>query len=166
MSDSNYVIVVGTDYSSASELALERAFELGAEKPNAELHVLHVLADELDASPANGIGASPPPLSSATISLQEHVARAVSAFQVRTGRTPFKRLVTHVRTDEPSVEIAQLAAEVAADLVVLGTHDRHGLPRLLLKSVTEAVARFAPCSVLVVRSKVVPSPDVPAVLPC
>jgi nucleotide-binding universal stress UspA family protein len=160
----NYVIVVAVDYSEPSELAFEKALELAADKGDTELHVLHVCAGEGSADPMNGTGASPPSLRSAGLCLQNHVARTVSAFQTRTGCTPFKRLVTHVRIDEPGIEIAQLAADVVADLIVLGTHDRHGIPRLVLGSVAEGVARLAPCSVLVVRAKLAPSPT-PAIEP-
>ncbi len=45
------------------------------------------------------------------------------------------------------------AQEWHADLIVLGSHGRKGLDRLLLGSVSEAVMRHAPCSVLIVRSK-------------
>ncbi|HEY3666827.1 MAG TPA: universal stress protein [Polyangiaceae bacterium] len=157
MSQSNYVVVVATDYSSASELALERAFELTAARGDAELHVLHVLASELDPTLSSGVGASLPPLSVAHASLQQHVARLVSAFQERTGKTPFQRLVMHVRVDEPAFEISQMAADLAADLVVVGTHDRKGAAHWLLGSVAEIVARMAPCPVLVVREKAVPN---------
>lgn len=164
MSKPKYVIVVAIDYSRPSELAFEKALELAADNGNAELHILNVCVSETTVGAVNGIGASPPSLSDAGVCLQNHVARTVSDFQARTGCTPFKRLVTHVRFDEPGREIAQLAADVAADLVVLGTHDRHGLPRLLLGSVAEAVGRLAPCSVLVVRPKTAPSPA-PAIEP-
>ena len=43
------------------------------------------------------------------------------------------------------------AARWRADLVVVGTHGRHGIEHLLLGSVAEAVARTAPASVLLVR---------------
>ena len=164
MSNPPHVIVVAVDYSEPPELALEKALELAADKGDAELHVLNVCLSEMAVGTLNGIGASPPTLENANVCLQRHVARIVSDFQARTGCTPFKRLVTHVRIDEPGVEIAQLAADVAADLVVLGTHDRHGLPRLLLGSVAEAVARLAPCSVLVVRRKMLPQAT-PAIEP-
>jgi hypothetical protein len=64
----------------------------------------------------------------------------------------------------PGFEIAQLAADVNADLVVLGTHDRRGLQHLVFGSVAENVARLAPCSVLVVRPKTIPHP-MPAIEP-
>jgi nucleotide-binding universal stress UspA family protein len=47
--------------------------------------------------------------------------------------------------------IAKLAGELPAELVVVGTHGRTGLRRLVLGSVAEAVVRTAPSSVLVVR---------------
>jgi nucleotide-binding universal stress UspA family protein len=158
------VIVVATDYSEPSELALEKALALAADSGDAELHVLNVCHAELPVGSKADLGVSASSLRNAEVCLQNHVARTVTAFQARTGCTPFKRLVTHIRADEPGLEIAQLAADVSADLVVLGTHDRHGLPRLLLGSVAEAVARLAPCSVLVVRAKMVPSP-IPAIEP-
>ena len=159
-----YVMVLGIDYSEASALAFERALELAADKPNVELHVLNVRLSNLSVGMLSGVGASPPPADDAGLDLRKHVAGAVSAFQSRTGKTPFARLVTHIRQDEPGLEIAQLAADVAADLVVIGTHDRRGVPRLLLGSVAEVVARVAPCPVLIVRPKAVPSP-LPAIEP-
>ena len=50
-------------------------------------------------------------------------------------------------------EIVWLAAHVDADLVVLSTHGRRGLKRLLLGSVAEKVVRLCGCPVLVVRDK-------------
>jgi nucleotide-binding universal stress UspA family protein len=47
--------------------------------------------------------------------------------------------------------ILRVAREAAADLIVLGTHGRTGLPRLLLGSVAEQVVRAAPCPVLTVK---------------
>jgi nucleotide-binding universal stress UspA family protein len=47
--------------------------------------------------------------------------------------------------------LIQIAAELQADLLVVGTVGRTGFRRVLLGSVAEAVARHAPCSVLIVR---------------
>jgi nucleotide-binding universal stress UspA family protein len=43
------------------------------------------------------------------------------------------------------------ATELAVDLIVIGTHGRTGVSRLVLGSVAEGVVRDAPCNVLVVR---------------
>jgi nucleotide-binding universal stress UspA family protein len=47
--------------------------------------------------------------------------------------------------------ILDTAAKWHADLIVIGSHGRKGLDRFLLGSVSEAVARHAPCSVQIVR---------------
>jgi nucleotide-binding universal stress UspA family protein len=53
----------------------------------------------------------------------------------------------------PAEEIVEAAEAWPADLIVIGSHGRGGLGRVLLGSVAEAVMRHAPCPVLVVRSK-------------
>jgi nucleotide-binding universal stress UspA family protein len=58
---------------------------------------------------------------------------------------------------DPATEILQLARVLQSDLIVLGTHGRRGLDRLLLGSVAEQVLRKAPCPVLTAR---VPGPAV------
>ena len=53
--------------------------------------------------------------------------------------------------DSTSDEILRVADEIRADLIVLGTHGRKGLSRLLLASVAEQVLRRGKCPVLTVR---------------
>jgi nucleotide-binding universal stress UspA family protein len=55
-----------------------------------------------------------------------------------------------VRMGSPAHEILAVARQWDADLVVLGTHGRRGLPRFFLGSVAETVLRKAPCSALVI----------------
>jgi universal stress protein E len=55
-----------------------------------------------------------------------------------------------VRIGEAPVQILDEVADWNADLLVVGTHGRHGLPRLWLGSVAEACIRDAPCSVLAI----------------
>ena len=60
--------------------------------------------------------------------------------------------VTHVFLEgDPPSEIVRYAADAAVDVIVLGTHGRTGVERLLMGSVAEKVMRDAPCSVLVVK---------------
>ena len=49
--------------------------------------------------------------------------------------------------------LVETAAKWPADLIVVGSHGRKGLARFLLGSVSEGVARHAPCSVLIVRTR-------------
>ena len=60
--------------------------------------------------------------------------------------------VHHVLLEgDPATEIVRYAQDAAMDLIVMGTHGRTGLERLLMGSVAEKVMREAPCSVLVVK---------------
>ena len=56
-----------------------------------------------------------------------------------------------VPVGDPRSVLLDLADSWKADLIVMGSHGRHGLDRLLLGSVSEAVAMHATCSVEVVR---------------
>lgn len=60
--------------------------------------------------------------------------------------------VEHVLLEgDPAAEIVAYAARTKPDVIVLGTHGRSGVDRLLMGSVAERVLRDAPCSVLVVK---------------
>lgn len=158
-----YAVVVGVDYSELSNLALERACELAKAQARAELHVIHVepivqvrnyvLTDETLTTS----------LEDASARLHEHVEKVVERWcDVHATAAPFERLTTHVRTENPAEAIAQLASDVEADLVVVGTHGRRGAQRFLLGSVAEGTVRLAPCEVLVVRT---PDASVPKIEP-
>lgn len=158
-----YIIVVGIDYSKTGDLALERAFELATEKQNAEVHILNVVQTLGVLTPlelGGGVGGPEPGLlAEASEQLRKYADKKLSEFkasEAATGKTKlFERAVSHLRTDAPTHELAQLASDLEADLLVVGTHGRRGATRLLLGSVAEGVVRLAPCAVLVVRPKAV-----------
>jgi len=156
-----YVIVVGIDYSAAAERALGEAFELSLSKRGAQLHVANVRSA---ASLPAELRAARPPWAEWASELREYVAHQAASFEVNAGIEPFRQLYTHQRLGDPAHELAQLAADLEADLVVVGTHDWHGVARLVLGSVAEGVTRLAPCPVLVVRRKALP-PAVPTIEP-
>ena len=58
---------------------------------------------------------------------------------------------------DPVTEILRVAREINADLIVLGTHGRTGLARLLMGSVAEQIVRKAACPVLTVTAPFVPA---------
>jgi nucleotide-binding universal stress UspA family protein len=60
--------------------------------------------------------------------------------------------VSHVFLEgDPGIEIARYAADANMDIVVMGTHGRTGIERMLMGSVAEQTLRAAPCSVLVIK---------------
>lgn len=58
-----------------------------------------------------------------------------------------------ILTGSPATEIVKAAKEWPADVIVIGSHGRGGVPRALLGSIAEGVMRHAPCPVLVIRAK-------------
>src|SRR5262249_47298117 len=137
-------ILVPTDFSDLSKAALERAVLL-AEAFGARVTVLHVVVPlpvVLPADPALPIA----PLPVARIDVRS-AARSLRAF-VRPFRRAGVRVETLVREGAPAHDIAVAADALSADLVVMGTHGRTGLERLLLGSVAERTLRRLRCPVL------------------
>ena len=75
------------------------------------------------------------------------------------------RVSLHVAVGTPWREIVRLGNDLQADLLVVGTHGREGLDRVLLGSVAQSVVRKATCPVLVVRPKEPRVADVPEIEP-
>ena len=167
-----YRILVGIDYSTTSELALERALELATAQPNAELHVVHVASAAEEPPPGGNAEAQtldkPFLDQQAYQELQTYVAVSLGAFEKKRNGAPSRtvRVVSHLRVHAPAREIAQLAADLEADLVVVGMVGRGTVTRFFLGSVAESVTRLAPCPVLVFRPKGL-APDYPKIeAPC
>lgn len=164
-SENPYLIVVGVDYSPASDLALERALELAASRSAADVHVVNVVRlygmQAVVDGPAEPTGLASVSQADATALVQRYVEERRRAFH---GSLDSVRVRAHLRLEAPAQEIAQIAADLEADLVVVGTHGRRGIARLLLGSVAEAVVRLAPCPVLVVRPKALPE-ELPRIEP-
>jgi hypothetical protein len=67
-----------------------------------------------------------------------------------TGDETFRQhVVLHVRLGDPATQLIQVAVDVEAELLVVGTHRRHGLDKMLVGSVAEELIRRAPLPVLV-----------------
>ncbi len=111
--------------------------------------------------PAEPSGFTSMTLADATAMVQRYGEKRRQAFP---GSLDTVRIHAHLRLEAPAQELAQIAADLEADLVVVGTHGRRGIARLLLGSVAEAVVRLAPCPVLVVRPKALPE-QLPSIEP-
>jgi len=164
-SEKPYLIVVGIDYSAAGDLALEHALELAAARPRADVHVVNVVRfygaqGGIDgAAEAGGFVALS--LADATAQIEQYAEERRRAFA---GSLDSVQLRAHLRLEAPAQEIAQIAADLEADLVVVGSHGRRGIARWLLGSVAETVVRLAPCPVFVVRPKALPE-ELPRIEP-
>lgn len=137
-------IVIPTDGSEYAERAARRGFEL-AGKHGATVHVVcaadtgplgDVRLPGDDASAEDAIGEK----------AAEYVERAAEM------AAPYDIDVkTAVREGPAKSEIVEYAAEVGADMILMGTRGRGGVERLMLGSVAEHVVRTSEVDVLVVQ---------------
>jgi len=142
-------ILFPTDFSESSDAALHFASKLAAEA-GALLYLVHVSDDSSEyLAGYGGFGYTP---NMATEVSQENKARLEKVVPT----------VAHVRYEHRFLsgiadeEILALAEKEGVDLIVIGSHGRTGLSRLLLGSVAEAVVRRATCPVLTVKQ---PKPE-------
>ena len=140
-------IVVPADFSSCAEEAWALAQRV-AESLGSEVVLVHVFG----ALPA--YGDVPLGHSDATGQAMESARKWVSdelEKMVARARERGLKVRTVMSTGVPHQEIVELATNERADIVIMGTHGRSGLSRMLLGSVAERVIHFAPCPVLTVR---------------
>jgi len=143
-------IVVAYDFSPSSEQALARAIEVAARAPQ---HVLHILA-ALDPHDKLAGGGWLRGVSYQTAEeVQKLITRSVTEKFAGRDTASEVQFFVHARIGEAGTEILQLAAEVGADLIFIGSHGRTGAERLLLGSISERIVREAKCPVLVARPK-------------
>lgn len=148
-------IVVGIDFSALSLRALEHAFEGASARLTAEVHVVAVVEDLrselIDAQDRRGS------LVDATDHVRERLAAhgtdALLAFHARRPASRQFPVIAHLRVGPSAEQIIGLAGEIGADLIIVGTHGRRGVMRMVMGSVAERTVRLAPCAVLVVRPK-------------
>jgi nucleotide-binding universal stress UspA family protein len=139
-------ILVATDGSEEAQLAATTAADL-AEKTNSELHVLTVGPDyplyELSEHPAGFEDVLRENRREAKELLEQQAKRIEEL-----GRTVNE---THLREGRADEEIVELAEEIGAGLIVMGSRGHGRLRRALLGSVSDAVVRHAHCPVTIVR---------------
>src|SRR6266568_6206962 len=129
-------ILYPTDFSSYSNQAYFHAVAL-AQNHCASLTVLFVHAAGFATPEVHDEGSD-----------KEYWRKQLEQIRPVDGQIP----VHHVFLEgDPATEIVRYAQDAWIDLIVMGTHGRTGLERLLMGSVAEKVMRDAPCSVLVVK---------------
>ena len=148
---SQFTAVVGCDFSDFSDKAIDAALEIAGLR-GGEVHVVYVHQDLPLEAAFTDAAAQKMTMDSALAQLRERAEQRVRAVAPREGIAP-KRVVVHCRLGSPPEEIAQLAADLDADLVVVGSHGRRGLSRVLLGSVAERVGHLARCPVWLIRPK-------------
>ena len=136
-------VLVAIDGSPAASEALRRAAAL-AGSVSAHLTLLHVAM-------LAGLSSFDRPRAYVRAQRVAHIEgeRLLEDARTLAGGTP---TATELHSGDPAEVICRRAAELGVDLVVVGSRKLGGIDRLLLGSVSSAVMRCAPCSVLVVRA--------------
>lgn len=150
MSSEHSQVVVGFDFTPSARAAMYRAITVANRAP---FHILHFIC----AIEPHGQIASMPHHGRVDLDYVERVERALLdqvAAELKggaiTGRVQF---FVHVRIGNAAEQILDLAREVGADLIIVGSEGLTGIQRLVLGSVSEQIVREAGCTVEVARSK-------------
>lgn len=140
-----HTILHPTDFSPLADCAFKLACTL-ARDYKARLVLLHV--NQPPPPPVMGeFGLLPQEPIADETALMERLSKLQAT-------DPALKVERHVRRGDPAAEVLQMIQECNCDLIVMGTHGRTGLSRLLVGSVAEAVLRKATCPVLTVKAPV------------
>jgi nucleotide-binding universal stress UspA family protein len=146
-------ILVGTDFSEASQSATTYAFRL-ARALRARLYLMHVVPEEdlrLITSISQYLQSSITPTTLTDIFYTEadkHLTQLMEEAQA--ADVVQERLVV---TGQPADAILSWAVAKQVQLIILGTHGRRGVQHFFMGRVAERVLRGAPCAVVVVPAK-------------
>lgn len=136
-------ILVPVDFSDASDVAVDHAREI-ALTYGAELNLLHVVEQPFYPS-AYGID-------SVTFPTQEVVDRVEKQLgEMARTEIGYEHVMVEATVGDPADEILSYVDDNESDLVVIATHGRTGLDRILLGSVAERVLRQSPSPVFVAK---------------
>ncbi len=144
-------IVVGTDGSETAREAVSQAVEL-AKRLDASLHVVSAY------EPGSGQGITDPTTSSATpdrqwaIKLREEVDATLDE-AAKIAAEAGVSVAVYARQGDAADAILDVAEERGADLVIIGNKGMTGAKRFLLGSVPNKVSHYAPCAVMIIRTR-------------
>jgi hypothetical protein len=111
-----------------------------------DLHLVHITGPPVGPGPVDNL---PPDLGPGIAPTLDWAKRRL----LESGAGTLARIVPHVRFGDPANELADIARELAADLVVVGGHKRGALLSALHRSMLARLVRRSPCSVLTALPK-------------
>ncbi len=154
-------ILVPIDFSIESLKALRYAIAL-ATRFGAEVLVLHVIEPTYFGRASSSFSSQPS--MTAYQDAEWRIASSDLELLAAELNEEGARIETMVKRGVPSLVIVNTAKSTPAELIVMGTHGRTGLPHMLIGSVAERVVRLAACPVLTVR-RAPRTPPKPASMP-
>lgn len=154
--ESRVVVIAAMDRTPASEAVLHTATSLAQGIAGAELHLVHVIT------------VAPEPVApsmSAPARFLEEGRAWVDGVAARAAERFKGRVAAHLAVGDATREILQIASDLEADLVVVGSHGKGAIERMLAGSVSQSVAKKARCAVLIARPKEYAAEDAPSIAP-
>ena len=143
-------ILIALDDGLISAHAAEVGVELGRSL-KADMALIHVVAYPVascsDRNPSLTQFVDP----SEIIGIEKEVGRKLLN-GVRQQLSLEPTIPEYLECGETAAEIIKVAISWSAELIVIGSHGRHGFDRLILGSIAESVTRSAPCPVLVIKA--------------
>jgi universal stress protein A len=139
-------ILVAVECSQSSKHVLEKAAELVSIDDTVTLHLVHVVLDLIIADWAGSPGQIPPPHDQEA--LAQSGANYLKPIIEEAGLDPNKLIVCF---GPPARTILKQADNLDIDLIIAGSHSRHGL-EVLLGSTAHKILNLAECDVLLVRT--------------
>ncbi len=139
-------ILFPTDFSEGSAQALQYAVDM-AKKYSAKLYVVHVI---YDIAKATGWYVPHVSMDQMYKDIEQGAKKELENFGVEE-LSGVKNIERSVIMGVPHEEIVNFANKNRIDLIIMGTHGRKGIDRMLFGSTASQIVRFAPCPVLTVR---------------
>jgi nucleotide-binding universal stress UspA family protein len=143
-----HLILLPTDFSGCANYALPYAAAI-ARATQARIVCVHVVEPVVPAVGYTGM-ADPLPIADISEQLEDSAERELPMITdcEELNGLEVEDLIVH---GDAAAEIVRVAGERAADLIVISSHGRTGLGRMIFGSTAEAVVRHASCPVLVVK---------------
>jgi nucleotide-binding universal stress UspA family protein len=148
-----YQVLACMDFSDLGDRAVLEGLSLCSAHHAADLHVLTVAEEHGAELRLPGPDRRVLPVPDAEDATRRRVAQLVDQYLNRGGRIYMDKIAIYVDTGAASERIVSVAAAADVDLIVLGTHGRRGLHRVIGGSTAEEVMRTAPCGVYVIRPR-------------
>ena len=143
-------ILCPTDFSVYSEYAMRYA-QAFAKQSGGKIHCVHVVDSRaVEGGGVEGIYITKADVDATLAAVKEH-AEAKMEHVVRKAKYSTADVEGHVLVGIPADDIAKLAGDLKADLVVVSTHGRTGLDRLILGSTCDKILRTSPAPVLAIK---------------
>jgi nucleotide-binding universal stress UspA family protein len=133
-------VVVPVDFSDDSFDAIDVALEIAGDA--SRVHVFHVMPEPHIMEPE---------VQWQMIDSENRSRRAEEALRSRLSDEKYRSVQIEIDFGNPGYRIAEYAEKTGADLIVMPSHGRSGVQRIMLGSVAERVTRLSHCPILVLR---------------